>query len=308
MRIPAPGSSTSPDVWLAYNDELLAQNHFAVEAIDLKVRQGEFIAIVGPSGCGKSTFMKLTTGPEDAVHGQDSDRRAAGDRPAQDFGHGVSGALAAALAHHGGQRAAAAGDRRALPQPLQGQTQGVRGARAQAAAEGRPGRLRGQVPLAALGRHAAARQHLPRADPRAQDAAARRALRRARRLHARGAVVHPARPLDRAAVQRDPGHARLARVGVSGRHRVRDEQEPGPLCGQARNRAAAPARPGDHLHQRIHRHRARAARPHRRHAPNRCSQSRPRHRAHEQKTDGTLVALVAAAGGAGAVADHLLGL
>jgi NitT/TauT family transport system ATP-binding protein len=50
------------DVWLAYNDELLAANHFAVEAIDLKVRQGEFIAIVGPSGCGKSTFMKLTTG------------------------------------------------------------------------------------------------------------------------------------------------------------------------------------------------------------------------------------------------------
>ena len=50
------------DVWLAYNEELLAQNHFAVEAIDLKVREGEFIAIVGPSGCGKSTFMKLTTG------------------------------------------------------------------------------------------------------------------------------------------------------------------------------------------------------------------------------------------------------
>jgi NitT/TauT family transport system ATP-binding protein len=42
------------DVWLAYNEELLAANQFAVEAIDLKVRQGEFIAIVGPSGCGKS--------------------------------------------------------------------------------------------------------------------------------------------------------------------------------------------------------------------------------------------------------------
>jgi NitT/TauT family transport system ATP-binding protein len=50
------------DVWLAYNDELLAQSHFAVEAIDLKVDEGEFIAIVGPSGCGKSTFMKLATG------------------------------------------------------------------------------------------------------------------------------------------------------------------------------------------------------------------------------------------------------
>src|SRR5215213_7263242 len=50
------------DVWLAYNDELLRDGQFAVEAIDLKVRQGEFIAIVGPSGCGKSTFMKLATG------------------------------------------------------------------------------------------------------------------------------------------------------------------------------------------------------------------------------------------------------
>jgi NitT/TauT family transport system ATP-binding protein len=49
-------------VWLAYNDDLLAKNIFAVEDINLKVQKGEFIAIVGPSGCGKSTFMKLTTG------------------------------------------------------------------------------------------------------------------------------------------------------------------------------------------------------------------------------------------------------
>ena len=50
------------DVWLAYNEEFLARKQFAVEAIDLQVKQGEFIAIVGPSGCGKSTFMKLATG------------------------------------------------------------------------------------------------------------------------------------------------------------------------------------------------------------------------------------------------------
>jgi NitT/TauT family transport system ATP-binding protein len=50
------------NVWLAYNDELLAKNQFAVEDISLQVGEGEFVAIVGPSGCGKSTFMKLTTG------------------------------------------------------------------------------------------------------------------------------------------------------------------------------------------------------------------------------------------------------
>jgi NitT/TauT family transport system ATP-binding protein len=49
-------------VWLAYNEELLAAGQYAVEAIDLQVTEGEFIAIVGPSGCGKSTFMKLATG------------------------------------------------------------------------------------------------------------------------------------------------------------------------------------------------------------------------------------------------------
>ena len=58
------------DVWLAYNEEFLAKKQFAVEAIDLKVRQGEFIAIVGPSGCGKSTFMKLATGLKMPTRGE----------------------------------------------------------------------------------------------------------------------------------------------------------------------------------------------------------------------------------------------
>ncbi len=75
MPSPAPLPSAGPlaatpdvpfvdfqNVWLAYNNTLLQQGNFAVEAIDLTVRKGQFIAIVGPSGCGKSTFMKLTTG------------------------------------------------------------------------------------------------------------------------------------------------------------------------------------------------------------------------------------------------------
>jgi NitT/TauT family transport system ATP-binding protein len=62
LTTPSPWFIDFSDVWLAYNSHLLAENQFAVEAIDLKVRQGEFIAIVGPSGCGKSTFMKLATG------------------------------------------------------------------------------------------------------------------------------------------------------------------------------------------------------------------------------------------------------
>jgi NitT/TauT family transport system ATP-binding protein len=34
----------------------------AVEALTIRVKEGEFAAIVGPSGCGKSTMMKLATG------------------------------------------------------------------------------------------------------------------------------------------------------------------------------------------------------------------------------------------------------
>ena len=37
------------NVWLAYDDELLAKGQFAVEDISLQVGEGEFIAIVGPS-------------------------------------------------------------------------------------------------------------------------------------------------------------------------------------------------------------------------------------------------------------------
>jgi NitT/TauT family transport system ATP-binding protein len=154
------------------------------------VRKGEFIAIVGPSGCGKSTFMKLATGLKMPSHGQDPDRRPAGDRAAQDFGHGLPGAQLLPWR--------TTVDNVLLPLEIvepyrsnfkQKRKEYEERARKLLQKVGLAG-LRGQVPLAAVGRHAAARQHLPRADPRAQDAAAGRALRRARRLHPRRAVVH----------------------------------------------------------------------------------------------------------------------
>ena len=36
----------------------------AVDGINLKVRDGEFLAILGPSGCGKSTTMRMIAGLE----------------------------------------------------------------------------------------------------------------------------------------------------------------------------------------------------------------------------------------------------
>jgi len=34
----------------------------ALDATDMKIAQGDFVAIVGPSGCGKSTILKLVAG------------------------------------------------------------------------------------------------------------------------------------------------------------------------------------------------------------------------------------------------------
>ena len=67
---PDPAFVDFRDVWLAYSDELEANNEFAVEDINLQTRDGEFIAIVGPSGCGKSTFMKLATGLKRPTRGR----------------------------------------------------------------------------------------------------------------------------------------------------------------------------------------------------------------------------------------------
>jgi multiple sugar transport system ATP-binding protein len=41
-----------------------------VHAIDLAIRDGEFIVLVGPSGCGKSTTLRMLAGLEDVTDGE----------------------------------------------------------------------------------------------------------------------------------------------------------------------------------------------------------------------------------------------
>jgi len=58
----------------------------ALEAIDLSIRAGEFLAIVGPSGCGKSTLLRIVAGLHLASAGE---TRVAGrivDRPQTELG------------------------------------------------------------------------------------------------------------------------------------------------------------------------------------------------------------------------------
>ena len=42
----------------------------ALEAVDLAIREGEFLAIVGPSGCGKSTLLRIVAGLHRATSGE----------------------------------------------------------------------------------------------------------------------------------------------------------------------------------------------------------------------------------------------
>ena len=42
----------------------------ALTAIDLEVREGEFIALLGPSGCGKSTLLNIVAGFEEPSAGE----------------------------------------------------------------------------------------------------------------------------------------------------------------------------------------------------------------------------------------------
>lgn len=56
------GTLRSYNVCLEYVNRRTAKRLLALDAVNLEVRQGEFVCIVGPSGCGKTTFLNCVDG------------------------------------------------------------------------------------------------------------------------------------------------------------------------------------------------------------------------------------------------------
>jgi NitT/TauT family transport system ATP-binding protein len=61
-------------------------NVVALDNVDLKIDNGEFISVVGPSGCGKTTLLKIVAGLLSRTTGDVSLRGTPVDRPRKDIG------------------------------------------------------------------------------------------------------------------------------------------------------------------------------------------------------------------------------
>ena len=69
MTVISPGSNGAYDVELHAVTKRFG-SLTAVDAVNLKVRKGEFLSLLGPSGCGKTTSLRLIAGFEQPDEGE----------------------------------------------------------------------------------------------------------------------------------------------------------------------------------------------------------------------------------------------
>jgi NitT/TauT family transport system ATP-binding protein len=143
----------------------------ALRDVNLTINKGDFVSFIGPSGCGKTTFLRVVADLERPTGGAII---VAGMTPEEARRARAYGYVFQAAGLYPWRTIA-----RNVALPLE--IMGYPGAEQEACirrtlATGRSGRLREEVPLAALGRHAAARQHRPRAGLRRRPAADGRAF------------------------------------------------------------------------------------------------------------------------------------
>ena len=193
--------------------------------MSLKVAQGEFVSFIGPSGCGKTTLLRAVADLETPTEG---DIRVDGMSTEEARLKRRYGYVFQAPALYPWRTVAG---NIALPLEIMGYSKAERAERVDKGPQARqPRRLRRQVPVAIVGRHAAARLDRPRPLVRPRHSLDGRAVRGARRDRARhaepaiaaavggdgqdGAVRHPFNSRRRCSCRPTSSSCRRARGGL----------------------------------------------------------------------------------------------
>ena len=213
-----------------------ARRDRALRASTSRSQPREFVSLIGPSGCGKSTLLRIIGDLIEPSAGTVEVNGKTAHRARLDHDYGIVFQEAVLYDWR------TVSKNIALPLELLRWSKEKRQQRVRRAA--RPGRargLRGQPPVAALGRHAAARRDRPRALVRPGAAADGRAVRRARRDDPRAPEHGAAADLGGERLDDRLRHALDPRGGLPLDPRGRDVGAPGPRRRRSSSRPAVPA-------------------------------------------------------------------